>query len=136
MITAIDTSVLFDIFLPDPKYLDRSREAIRESFRSGGLVICEPVYAELASQFSQQSELDGVLSFNEIDVEPVTREAAYDAGHCFRSYRRAGRKRERIITDFLIGCHANRRADRFLSRDRGFYRRYFKNLRLIDPTES
>jgi hypothetical protein len=36
--------------------------------------------------------------------------------------------------DFLIGTHAWMRADQFLTRDRGFYRTYFKRLRIVDPS--
>jgi hypothetical protein len=40
-----------------------------------------------------------------------------------------------VIADFLIGAHATTAADRLLSRDRGFYRRYFKGLTLLDPSQ-
>jgi hypothetical protein len=35
---------------------------------------------------------------------------------------------------FFIGAHARTRADRLVTRDRGFFRRYFDGLEIIDPT--
>jgi hypothetical protein len=33
----------------------------------------------------------------------------------------------------LIGAHALDQADALLTRDRGFYRKYFRGLRIIEP---
>ena len=65
-----------------------------------------------------------------IQVLPLDREIAFNAGVRWKAYRKAGDKRGRILADFIIGAHARLKADRLLSRDRGFYGAYFKGLRL------
>jgi predicted nucleic acid-binding protein len=59
------------------------------------------------------------------------KEVTFLAGGKWAMYRQLGGKRERIITDFLIGAHATLRAERFLTRDRGFYRSYFSSLHIF-----
>jgi predicted nucleic acid-binding protein len=56
------------------------------------------------------------------------------ASESWRAYGRAGGARERVISDFLIGAHAQMRADRLLTRDRGFYRSYLRELTVLDPS--
>ena len=70
----------------------------------------------------------------EIEFSPIQSEAAFEAGIAWRSYRRRGGPRTRVAADFLIGAHALSQADRLLTRDRGFYRSYFKRLTIMDPT--
>lgn len=48
----------------------------------------------------------------------------------------AGGSRRRIVADFLIGAHGASVADRLLSRDRGFYRKHFETLTVVDPSIS
>lgn len=67
-----------------------------------------------------------------IHFDPIDRASAELAGLHWSHYRRAGGSRTRLIADFLIGAHAQVRGGRLLSRDRGFFRRYFRGLELLN----
>ena len=128
MITAIDTNVLLDVMLPDVTHVEESAKLLRTAYDEGALLISHMVYAELVPQFKSKQALTEVLSKLGIETFPTDDEGAFAAGTKWKAYREAGGTRQRIITDFIIGAHALLRADRFLTRDRGFYRTYFPEL--------
>ena len=133
MITAVDTSVLLDVLRPDPNYLERSIALLEKSMSVGPLVVCDLVYAELAASFEREEELHAFLTDTRIRCESPNTEALFLAGRMWRAYRSAGGGRGRIISDFLIGAHARVQAGRLATRDRGFYRRYFDGLVVVEP---
>ena len=59
MITAVDTSVLLDIFLPDDQHGEESKRRLREAYDSGAIIACDVVHAELAAMFRDRTQLDG-----------------------------------------------------------------------------
>jgi predicted nucleic acid-binding protein len=128
MITSIDTNILLDVFLPDPEYSNSSAALLKDSFNKGKLLICEIVYAELVPQFHNKKLLDETLAKINISLSSLNSDIAYLAGERWKRYRQSGGKRTRIITDFLIGAHALKKTDLFLTRDRGFYSTYFPEL--------
>jgi predicted nucleic acid-binding protein len=133
VITAVDTNVLLDVLRGDGSFGAGSVRALRRCGADGGLIACEVVWAELASQFqdkiacSQAMDQFGV-AFDELGVD-----AAMVSGLHHRSYRAGGGPKQRIVADFLIGSHAQLQADQLLTRDRGFYRTYFSDLLIVDP---
>ena len=127
MITAVDTSVLLDVFLPDERHGPESKKLLTNAYDRGAILVCDVVYAELVSAFNERSALDGALREISATVSPLDTAIAYEAGLRWFRYRQAG-PRGRIISDFLIGAHAAITADTFLTRDRGFYATYFPEL--------
>lgn len=131
MITAIDTNILLDIFLPDVTHGESSLKSLEKAYEKGALVICNVVYAELVPQFEERHLLDLCLKKIGIDIIPLNNEAAYLAGILWNKYRKKNKTKNRIITDFLIGAFAKSQSDQFLTRDQGFYRNYFEGLNVI-----
>lgn len=131
MITAVDTNILLDVFLPDKKFAADSLKLLKLAYDEGALIICDIVYAELVPQFEKRSVLDSTLATINVSLSSVDADVAFLAGERWKVYRKSGGKRERIITDFLIGAHAMIKAERFLTRDRGFYKSCFPDLQIF-----
>ena len=129
MITAVDTNVLLDVFIPSDEHGPRSREWLSAAYDAGAIIVCHLVYAELAPAVDDRAALDGALRELGATLSPIDSLIAYEAGLRWKRYRAAGGPRERIITDFLIGAHAAAAADAFMTRDRGFFCTYFPELK-------
>lgn len=135
MITAVDTNVLLDVFGSDTTYGIRSANALRRCLREGALVACEAVWTETAAAFpGERPFLDAMRTIG-VTFSPIEETSVLRASASWRLYRSRGGKRERVVADFLIGGHALIQCDRILTRDRGFYRDYFRELTIVDPAE-
>ena len=133
MITFVDTNILLDVLLPDPTYGERSADALEMAFNDGSLIINEIVYAELAPQFDSRESMEDILGKLGIRIVVIDSAVAFLAGSTWKRYRQSGGQLDRILADFLIGAHACVEAERLLTRDRGFYKKYFENLTIHNP---
>jgi predicted nucleic acid-binding protein len=155
MTVAVDTNILLDILLPDPRYLERSLSLLTTYGRKHLLIISEVVYAELATQFSDKQQLLDFLTTTDIRLVNSGPEALWIASRAWEMYTKHRSKefqcsncgnrqtlkcekcgqlitaRQHIISDFLVGGHALLHAGILLTRDRGYYRRYFTKLTVI-----
>ena len=154
MITAVDSNVLMDILERRGQRAAEAATQLNEAGRLGPILICDVVYAELASLFPNPRTIEEFLTRNSIDLESASTEVLFEAGLAWRRYTRQRgsslscsacgapsqpacprcgemlRSRQHMVADFIIGAHAMARADRLLTRDRGYYRTYFPELRI------
>lgn len=133
MITALDTSILLDVFFDDPNFGQASADALRQCLREGALQVCPVVWAEVRAAFEDEAAFRQTLTTLGVGYAEFSAETASLGGEIWQAYRRAGGKRDRIMADFLIGAHALRQCDRLLTRDGGFFRGYFADLTVLSP---
>jgi predicted nucleic acid-binding protein len=153
MITAIDTNILLDTLDNDPVFASRSRQLIDMQVEQGAVIVCPIVYSELLvffmRKYGQEAEnhlhrfFDDVgITINSLTIQDYTLAA--------RSWKKYLEKKEvqcpccgilnkffckkckkpvkwrnHILTDFLIGAHAQNHADLFATRDKGYYKKNF-----------
>lgn len=133
MITAVDTSVLIDVFGADPKFGDASANMLRRCLNEGAIVTCNVVWSETRAAFPSDTGFSEAMRVLGIEFSALSVAAANLAGANWKKYRAGGGRRERVIADFMIGAHAATQCDRLLTRDRGYYRKFFSGLAVLEP---
>ena len=132
MKTAVDTSVLFDIVKGAPGAA-AAQTALEAALAQGSLTVCAVVVAELGRYFPDEQDLIEFLAACQIDHDPLSMQSALVAARIMRGYAKNKGPRERVAPDFLIGAHAIDQANALLTTDAGFYRHYFKGLKVMVP---
>ncbi|MGY0504230.1 type II toxin-antitoxin system VapC family toxin [Luteimonas sp. e5] len=130
---ALDSSVLLDILIDDPRHSASSERCIADALAHNEVVVCEVVVAEVQAMLDTSTSLVEVLAGTGIRFDAISDTAAMRAGHMNKRFRSRGGRRERAVPDFLIGAHALLQCKGLITRDAGFYRDYFKGLKVISP---
>ena len=131
--TLIDSNVLIDLLIDDPKWSDWSLAHLEQAALRGPLLINDIVYAETSTRYLAIEDFESALGIANVSVVPTPRTALFLAGKAFTQYRRAGGIRTGVLADFFIGAHAAVAGYRLLTRDAARYRSYFPRLSLIAP---
>lgn len=134
MITAVDTSVLLDVLSASGPSALGSRGALTLALTQGDVIAGDVVWAETTGWFTSEREMRETMDRLGVRYVAPSAESTMLAGQLWRTYRAEGGSRTRLVPDFLVGAHATVHAERLLTRDRGFFRRYFRELPVLDPS--
>ncbi|MEH0165792.1 type II toxin-antitoxin system VapC family toxin [Paucibacter sp. JuS9] len=135
---AVDTSILVD-YIGDGPSADEAETLLRNALSLGPVVACEVVVSEVVAGLGHSDIVMETLEAIGIAYSPLELRSALRAGEMQRRYRSrlAGstepREGRRTVPDFLIGAHALLQCQGLITRDAGFFRDYFKGLRVIAP---
>jgi len=149
---AVDSSVLIDL-LGDAPGADAAEAALRLALSTGPVVLCDVVLSEVTAGLGHGSEVMDALEEMGLGFSPIDQRAAIRAGEMQRKFKQrlleAGTRpsgkpqaktvaadtpgASRAIADFLVGAHAMLQCDGLITRDHGFFRDYFKGLKVIVP---
>jgi predicted nucleic acid-binding protein len=155
LISAIDTNVLLDVLRPNSEFAAQSEAVLLDAREQGSLVICEAVFAELVAALDPGDTMTRFMIQTGIRLESSDPRTLRLAGSVWSQYimrrprnlicpqcgttnqvpcRNCGetlRVRQHMVADFIIGAHAQRQAECLITRDRGYFRTYFPDLKLI-----
>ena len=130
---AADSSVLVDLISGQGDAAEAAAAKLRQALHAGPVVLCDVALAEVCTSVQGGAQIMDVLEEIGFGYSAMEPKAALRAGEMQRRYRQRGGNRTRTVADFLIGAHAMMQCDALITRDAGFYRDYFKGLRLMVP---
>lgn len=132
---AVDTSILVD-YIGDGPSADEAEQLLRSALSNGPVVACDVVVSEVVAGLGHSDIVLETLEAIGIGFSPLEIRSALRAGEMQRRYRQrlpASAGAKRTVPDFLIGAHALLQCQGLITRDAGFFRDYFKGLRVIAP---
>ena len=138
MTYAVDTNVILDILLADEVFGPASCDFIGGLCSElDSLVVCDVVWAEASAAFADKAAFRRQMAAFGISFSPMPETAAVRAGEIWKIARTTKpAERTAIIPDFLIAAHAMECADALITRDRGFTRKWFSDLKVFDPSDT
>ena len=132
---AVDSSVIVEL-LSNSDMADAAEHALRDALARGPVVVCDVVVAEVCSSLRDGDQAMQVLEDMGVSFSFVEQKSALRAGEMQRRYRSRGGHRQRTVPDFIVGAHALLQCSALITRDAGFFRDYFKGLKVIVPKAS
>jgi predicted nucleic acid-binding protein len=129
----VDSNLILDIFLDDPKWADWSVAALANASCDSALYINQIVYTEVSIGFEKIEDLESALHAGGFQMLEIPKEALFLAGKVYLKYKRGKGTKNSPLPDFYIGAQAAVLGLDLITRDKGRYRTYFPTVRIICP---
>ena len=129
----VDSNIILDIFLNDPKWADWSESILEKYVQNATLYINAIVYAEISIGFGKIEDLESAVQRTGFRMLEIPKEALFLAGKAFLKYKQRSGSKRTPLPDFFIGAHAAVLKLDLITRDVTRYRSYFPTVKLISP---
>ena len=129
----VDSNILLDVFLDDPKWAGWSESKLDEYDEFGALYINPIVYSEISVGFDRIEALESAIARAGLQMLEIPREALFLAGKVYLAYKKRKGVKTTLLPDFYIGAQAAVLNLDLITRDVSRYQSHFPTVRLIAP---
>ncbi|MDO9529727.1 MAG: type II toxin-antitoxin system VapC family toxin [Syntrophales bacterium] len=129
----VDSNIVLDVFLNDPKWADWSESKLDEYDQLGILYINSIVYSEISIGFERIEDLEFAIVKAGLQMLEIPKEALFLAGKIYLKYKKRKGTKRTPLPDFYIGAQAAVQNLDLITRDVSRYQSYFPTVKLITP---
>ena len=129
----VDSNIVLDVFLDDPKWADWSESKLDEYDQLGILYINSIVYSEISVGFKRIEDLESAIVRGGFQMLETPKEALFLAGKAYLKYKKRKGIKRTPLPDFFIGAQAAVQNLDLITRDVARYQSYFPTVKLITP---
>ncbi|MBW1852768.1 MAG: type II toxin-antitoxin system VapC family toxin [Deltaproteobacteria bacterium] len=129
----VDSNIVLDVFLNDPKWADWSESKLDEYDQLGILYINSIVYSEISIGFERIEDLESAIAKAGLQILEIPKEALFLAGKVYLKYKKRKGTKRTPLPDFHIGAQAAVPHLDLITRDVSRYQSYFPTVKLITP---
>ena len=129
----VDSNIVLDVFLDDPKWADWSESKLDEYDQLGTLYINAIVYSEISVGFKRIEDLESAIVRGGFQMLETPKEALFLAGKAYLKYKKRKGIKRTPLPDFFIGAQAAVQNLDLITRDVTRYQSYFPTVKLITP---
>ena len=129
----VDSNIVLDVFLNDPKWADWSESKLDEYDQLGILCINSIVYSEISIGFNRIEDLESTIARAGFQMLEIPKEALFLAGKAYLKYKKRKGTKRTPLPDFFIGAQAAVQNLDLITRDVSKYQSYFPTVKLISP---
>ena len=129
----VDSNIVLDVFLDDPKWADWSESKLDEYDQLGILFINSSIYSEISIGFKRIEDLESAIAKAGFQMLEIPKEALFLAGKAYLKYKKRKGTKRTPLPDFFIGAQAAVQNLDLITRDISRYQSYFPTVKLITP---
>ncbi len=129
----VDSNIVLDVFLNDPKWVDWSESKLDEYDQLGILYINSIIYSEISIGFKRIENLESAIAKAGLQMLQIPKEALFLAGKAYLKYKKRRGTKRTPLPDFFIGAQAAVQNLDLITRDVSRYQSCFPTVKLITP---